>query len=100
MMSMTKEELAQKYARLFKVSKTKEDGANVIVEKLNSLRYEEDDELLTYEEKVEILHIIGEFLSRKRLFKYQNGGKILIVEEQDNEKFLSVLSDILSQLNK
>lgn len=95
---MSLEEIAEIYAKLFVGADDKEEAYNEIISRLSNLKLENGTPI-SNEIKLKIVEVIKEFLRGKRHFNYADGGVFLIVEAQDNEKFLSLAGNILSQLN-
>ena len=93
-------EIANRLAQHFVTSIDKVKAANYIINEINNLVYSENQQSLTFQDKKLIIKYIGEFISGSRLFQYRDGGRILIVEQRDNSKYLELVDYMLNNLNK
>ncbi|MCG8828983.1 hypothetical protein G1J88_11390 [Tenacibaculum dicentrarchi] len=90
----TKIEIANRLGKAFVQSVNKQEGADIIIRELKSLTYENTNTKISNEDKLEILKLISEFISGKRLFQYGDGGRVIITEQKDNSNYLDVLDYI------
>jgi hypothetical protein len=93
------EYIAQEYASLFVRSNDKAHAAKEIIERINNLRYKDGSEL-DYDTREQIVGLVGEFIAKKRIWKYKYGGYIVAPSVYDNTAFLNLLDYILSQIKK
>ena len=93
------EYIAQNYASLFVRADDKQKIADEIITKINSLKYE-NGQLINNDDKEYILKLIGEFLSKKRIWKYKYGGYIISPSAHDNQSYLNLIEYILAQVKK
>jgi len=93
------EYIAQDLAKLFVRTNDKVKAAIAIIDRINSLTFENGRPLDNADKEL-ILKLIGEFLSGSRLFKYRDGGVIIAPKAHDNAAYLDLIEYILSQVRK
>ena len=93
------EYIAQNYASSFVRTEDKKQAAKEIIDKINSLKYE-NGQLINNDDKKYILDLIGEFLSNKRVWKYKYGGYVISPSAHDNQSYLNLVEYILTQIKK
>ena len=96
----TKIEIANRLAKDFIRSISKEEGASKIISELNSLTYEGTNNNISAQDKIELINLIGEFISGKRPFQYRDGGTIILSEQKDNSNYLDVIDYIFVNIKK
>jgi hypothetical protein len=96
----TKIEIANRLAMSFVMSTSKEEGANLIIRELKSLTYDNTNTIISNSDKLEIIRLIGEFISGQRPFQYRDGGTIIITEQKDNSNYLDVIDYIFLNVKK
>ena len=93
-------EIANRLAMSFVRSTSKQEGANLIIRELNSLTYDNTNNYISNSDKLEIIKLIGEFISGQRPFKYRDGGNVIITEQKDNSNYLDVVDYIFANVKK
>lgn len=93
-------EIANRLAMSFVRSTSKQEGANLIIRELNSLTYDNTNNYISNSDKLEIIKLIGEFISGQRPFQYRDGGIVIITEQKDNSNYLDVVDYIFANVKK
>ena len=96
----TKIEIANRLAKEFIASSSKEEGASKIINELNSFTYEGSTNKISIEDKLDLVRLIGEFISGKRPFQYRDGGKVILSQQKDNSNYPDVIDYIFINVKK
>ncbi len=78
----------------------KSQAINQIISEINSLKYEDTGQTISYQDKVRIVETIQEYLSGELLIQYRDGGYVPKIEEKDNQSFLDMVDYLLGQLKR
>ena len=91
------EYIAQYMASDFVLAENKQAAFDKIMQRIISMKYE-DGTPIEDEVKVQLIYLISEFLSGKRIWKYKYGGVVVHPKKTDNEQYLAMVEYMIVNL--